>query len=665
MAALDEIKKEIEELTDKLNEYSKQYYVYDNPTVSDYEYDMQLRKLRELEEEYPQFKLAHSPTTRVGDNVLNTFTKVEHAVKMDSLQDAFSIEEVLNFDSTVRQTIEHPSYVVESKIDGLSVSLIYRDGLFVSGATRGNGLVGEDVTNNLKTISAIPLKIDTDLPLLEVRGEVYMSKKVFEELVKEQEEREQTPFKNPRNAAAGSLRQKDPQVTRKRKLSIFLFNIQRVQGRVFTSHKESLDFLKSVGFPVSPMYELFDNINDVIDQINYIGEQRDHFSYEIDGAVVKIDNLADRDELGSSTKVPKWAIAYKYPPEEATAVIEDIEINVGRTGALTPTAVFTPILLDGSTVSRAVLHNQDFITEKEIRIGDTVVVRKAGDIIPEIAAVTEHNLENPVFEIPRICPSCGEKTVRMEGEAVIKCVNHNCPAQLYRSILHFVSRNAMNIDGLGSAIVDTLLEKELIKAPEDLYTLQREGLLELEGFQEKSVDNLLNAIEKSKERPFESVLFALGLKTIGEKAAALLAHKFKNIEAIKKATVEEICEIDGFGEIMAQGVKSSLESPNMKKTIEKLQQYGVQFSVVEKESLPQLFAGKTFVVTGTLETFSRKEAEELIEALGGKASGSVSKKTDYLLAGEKAGSKLLKATQLGVQVLDEETFINLSKGGQK
>ena len=645
--------KRYNELVEELNYHSKLYYTKDAPVISDYDYDMMMMELKKLEEEHPDWIRPDSPTQRVGDVLYNTFEKVEHTVQMGSLQDVFSTDELFAFDERCRAVIPNPQYVVEPKIDGLSVSLEYRDGRFTRGSTRGNGLVGEDVTLNLMTIADIPQELPEKLPLLEVRGEVYMPRAVFESLVEEQLKNEEEPFKNPRNAAAGGLRQKDPKITAQRKLSIFVFNIQQIEGKNLSSHKESLDYLKSLGFAVTPSYKRFTNFNEVVAEILQIGENRAKFSFEIDGAVVKVDDFSERERLGSTSKFPKWAVAFKYPPEEKETVLREIQINVGRTGALTPTASFDPITLAGTTVSRAVLHNQDFITEKDIRIGDTILVRKAGDIIPEVLQSVRHGEGSEPYFIPDHCPVCGSETVQDGDEAVIRCVNPACPATVRRNLIHFATRNAMNIEGLGPAIVELLLQNGLIASPADLYALQPEQLSSLERMGDLSAQNLVNAIEASKERGLSHLLFGLGIRNIGERAAKLLAEHFPTIEQIFEASVEDITAIDGYGDTMAESVVHYFSKPETRALIEKLRAAGVKLTE-DVEEKTDLFTGKTFVLTGTLPTYTRNEAKALIEKNGGKVSSSVSKKTDYVLAGEDAGSKLTKAQQLGVQILSEE-----------
>jgi len=657
----DIVKQRIKALTDELNMHNYNYYVLDNPAISDYEYDLKMQELKKLEEEYPQFALKDSPTQRVGGEALNQFEKVTHTVQMGSLQDVFSFEQVLAFTQRCRQGVKNPVFVVEPKIDGLSVSLEYRDGEFVRGSTRGDGFVGEDVTANLKTIRAIPLKLKQNIPFLEVRGEVYMPKENFLELVKQQEMNDEQPFKNPRNAAAGSLRQKNPKITASRKLDIFVFNIQQIEGAELSSHKESLDFLKTLGFKVIPGYKAYENDDDILSRISEIGEERNKYAFDIDGAVIKVDNFAQRDVLGATAKAPKWAVAYKYPPEEKETELLDIEVNVGRTGAITPTAVFKPIVLAGTTVSRAVLHNQEFIAEKDIRIGDTILVRKAGEIIPEVIASVRHAENSVPYKLPENCPACGTPAVRFEDESVLRCPNVDCPAQLFRNIIHFASRDAMDIDGLGPAIVKTLLDNGLISSVADLYELKKEQLLELDRFAEKSAENLINAIEASKGNSLDRLIFGLGIRNIGQKAAKLLCERFPSMDLIISAKKEEIASIEGFGEVMAENVAKAFSEPHRLELVNRLKNYGVNMVYRSNVSENKKFEGLTFVLTGTLPTLTREQATEIIERFGGKVSSSVSKKTSLVLAGEDAGSKLVKAGELGIKVIGEEEFLNMAK----
>lgn len=655
----EKAKQLVQELKTKIDYYSKLYYEQDDPAISDYEFDKLMHQLIDLEEEYPQLLTADSPTHRVGGKASNSFEAVEHTVQMGSLQDVFSDEEVVEFDRRVRETIPEPLYVVEPKIDGLSVSLEYRDGVLVRGSTRGDGFVGEDVTENIRTIRTIPLRLTKPVPFLEVRGEVYMPVASFEKVVAQQELREEKPFKNPRNAAAGSLRQKDPKITAQRGLDIFVFNLQQVQGLEVHSHKESLDLLAELGFKVSPSYVRVDTIERAVEEIRRIGQNRSAYSFDIDGAVVKVDSLAQRESLGATAKFPKWAVAFKYPPEEKVTTLLEVQVQVGRTGALTPTAVFEPIQLAGTTVSRAVLHNQDFIDEKQIAVGDKIIVRKAGDIIPEVVAVAEH-CGNEVYKLPEYCPSCHTKIVREEGVAAAYCPNMQCPAQLMRNLIHFASRNAMDIDGMGPAVLEGLVEAGWVKSPADLYDLKEEQIASLERMGKKSAANLMAALEKSKGSDLSKVIFALGIPNIGEKTAAQLAEHFGSMEKLSWASAEQLMEIEGFGEIVAQSVVSFFLEEHNRRQIELLRQAGVNMES-KKVKAGDTFLGKTFVLTGTLPTLKRSEAKELIESLGGKVSSSVSKKTSYVVAGEEAGSKLDKANELGIPLLTEAQLLEMSK----
>lgn len=647
-----------EQLVRQLNHHSMLYYTMDAPEITDYEYDMMMRDLKAAEEAHPDWVSANSPTKRVGDQIFNTFEKVQHEVQMGSLQDVFSEDELWAFHERCKEELTVPRYVVEPKIDGLSVSLEYQNGLFVRGSTRGNGFVGEDVTLNLMTILDIPKKLENAPEFLEVRGEVYMPREVFRSLVEQQLANDEEPFKNPRNAAAGGLRQKDPKITAARRLSIFLFNIQQVRGVELTSHKQSLDYLKSLGFPVSPSYPVYTDFADVIEEIRQIGGRKLDYSFDIDGAVIKVDDFSDRELLGATAKYPRWAVAFKYPPEEKETILRSIEIQVGRTGALTPTAVFDSITLAGTSVSRAVLHNQDFITQKDIRIGDTILVRKAGEIIPEVLRSVAHAEDSEPYLIPRICPVCGSETVKDEDEAVIRCVNPSCPATVARNIIHFASRNAMNIDGLGPAIVELLLQNGLIRNSADLYSLKKEQLAALDRMGDLSAQNLIDAIDRSRQNELSQLLFGLGIRNIGEKAAKLLAQKFATMENVENASAEDIASIDGFGGVMAESIVDYFSRTETRALLDQLNAAGVNMEE-HVEQAGDKFAGKTFVLTGTLPTYSRKEAQAMIEAQGGKVSGSVSKKTDYVVAGEDAGSKLIKAQQLGVTILTEDELMTM------
>ncbi len=658
----NEISAKIKKLSEELERHNRSYYVLDNPEISDYEYDMMMRELRQLESEYPEYASENSPTKRVGGEALSTFEKVEHKVQMGSLQDVFSFGEVEDFINRCKEQLDNPVFIVEPKIDGLSVSLEYSDGELTVGSTRGNGFIGEDVTGNLKTIKSIPLRLSSQLPLIEVRGEVYMPRKSFAELVAAQELNDEQPFKNPRNAAAGSLRQKDSRITAQRKLDIFVFNLQQIEGKEITGHRESLDYMKSLGFKVIPSYVECHTSEQVMDEINRIGENRNGYSFDIDGVVIKVDDFRQREIMGATAKVPKWAVAYKFSPEEKETKLLDIEVNVGRTGAITPVAVFEPVNLAGTSVSRAVLHNQQFIDEKDVRIGDTILVRKAGEIIPEVIRSVSHGENSEPFMLPEKCPVCGTDAVRYEDESVLRCPNTDCPAQLLKNIIHFASKDAMNIDGLGPAIISVFLEKGLIKSVADLYCLEYEQIAGLDRFAEKSAGNLLQAIENSKVNNLDRLVFALGIRNIGAKAAKLLCEKFGDMDSIMKAGMEEISEIDGFGNIMAENVVKAFREPHRHELVKRLRDYGVNMVYKSAASSGDgRFEGKTFVLTGTLPTLKRKEAQSMIESFGGKVSSSVSKKTDFVVAGEDAGSKLLKAQQLGIEIISEEELINKLK----
>lgn len=654
----EQIKSEYEQLCREAEQHNFNYYVLDDPTIEDDEYDRLMRRIKEIEAENPEIVSESSPTQHVGGYAINTFEKVTHEVQMGSLQDVFSKGELYEFDERVKKAVGKAVYCVEPKIDGLSVSLEYKDGIFTRGSTRGDGFVGEDITKNLKTIKSIPMVLHEKIPFMEVRGEVYMPKADFEKLVRKQLENDEQPAKNPRNAAAGSLRQKDSRVTASRGLDIFVFNLQRIKGRELTCHSESLDYMKTLGFNVIDGYKTFDNIEDAVSRIMEIGENRQSYSYDIDGAVIKVDNFELRNELGSTAKVPKWAVAFKYPPEEKETKLLDIEINVGRTGALTPVAVFEPVWLAGTTVSRAVLHNQDYIDSKDIRIGDIIAVRKAGDIIPEVVRSVSHAENSEPFVIPHICPVCHGKAERAEDEAVIRCVNIDCPAQLLKNIEHFASRPAMNIDGLGEAVVKQLVENRLISTVADLYGLQQQDLEMLPGFAKVSASKLIANIENSKTNSPDRLLFALGIKGIGQKNAQLLMKHFGSIEKLSETSSEEISAVENFGDILANNIFTALHEPHITELIERLKSYGVN-TVYQSDVKSDKLAGLTFVITGTLPDMTRDEAKTLIEQNGGKCSGSVSKKTSYVLAGEEAGSKLTKAQQLGVTVISQQQLIEM------
>ena len=652
---LEEAGRLAKQLAEQISYHNRKYYVEDAPEIDDYEYDQLYRRLQQLEAEFPQLVTPDSPTQKVGGAALNRFSPVAHAVPMESLHDSFSEQELMEFDRRVRSAVGDPVYVVEPKFDGLSVSVEYRDGLFVRGSTRGDGSVGEDITENIRTIRSLPMKLSKALPYIEVRGEVYMPHETFYQLSARQELNGEKPFKNPRNAAAGSLRQKNPAVTASRGLDIFVFNVQQVTGAELRYHDEALGFLKKLGFPVPPFFKPCNTMQEAVGEIRKIGEMRGSLGYSIDGAVVKVNSFAQRELLGSTAKFPKWAEAFKYPPEEKQTKLLGIEINVGRTGVLTPTAVFEPVSLAGSTVARATLHNQDFIAEKDIRIGDTVLLRKAGEVIPEVVSVVSHAEASEPYRMPRVCPSCGAEVTREEGEAATRCTNPECPAQLLRHMIHFASRDAMDIDGLGPAVIEQLVGKGMLSSPADLYSLTAAQLNSLERMGEKSSDNLLKAIEKSKDNDLYRLVFALGIPHVGLKAAKLLTARFGSVDDIFRAELEELSSIDGFGDVLAQSVRRFFDLPNTAHLIGRLRDAGVNM-LSRTETKDSRFAGKTFVLTGTLPGLTRAQAAELIEKYGGKVSGSVSKKTDYVLAGEDAGSKLAKANQLGVAVISEEDF---------
>lgn len=656
---MENVEKKINDLRSKLKYYSDKYYNDDDPEIEDYEYDMMMRELKALEEKYPQFYSVDSPTVRVGGKADNSFDSVEHTVRMESLQDAFSEGEIYEFAKRVEDTVSDVHYVVEPKIDGLSVSLEYRDGVFVRGSTRGDGDVGEDVSGNLRVIHNIPLKLNKSVPFIEVRGEVYMPKKSFNRAVDRQLINGEKPFKNPRNAAAGSLRQKDSEVAATRGLDIFVFNIQQIEGVTLTTHKQSLDYLKELGFHTIPFYERVDNIEKAFKKVEYIGEQRGNLEFDIDGAVIKVDEFSHREELGSTAKFPKWAIAFKYPPEEKQSKINDIEITVGRTGVLTPTAVFDPIHLAGTTVSRATLHNQDYIAEKNINIGDVVTVRKAGDIIPEVLCVSSKESDGS-FVYPEFCPSCGEKVVREEGESAIRCINPECPAQLLRNLIHFCSRDAMDIEGLGPSIIETLVNEKMISKVTDIFHLDKSKIALLDGFKDTSANNIVQSVEKSKDNDLGKLIFAFGIRHIGAKAAKFLSDHFKDIDAVMNASVDDILAIDGFGEIMAVSVKEFFDSDSAVEMVNELKSVGVNMKskTVIKDNR---FENMVFVLTGTLPNYKRSEASKIIESYGGKTSSSVSKKTSFVLSGEASGSKLDKANSLGIPVIDEKEFEEMIK----
>ncbi len=655
----EEAKHRINELIKSINYHNNKYYNEDSPQISDYEYDMKLRELETLEKIYPNLVDENSPTFKVGGIASSKFKPVKHDVPMQSLHDSFSKDELRDFDARIRNIIKNPCYVVEPKIDGLSVSLEYKNSVLIRASTRGDGITGEDITDNIRTIKTVPLKLNQSVPYLEVRAEVYMSDESFLNLVRKQEENGEKVFKNPRNAAAGSLRQKDSNITSQRNLDIFIFNIQQVEGQNLKTHIDSLNFLKAIGFKVVPFYNCYDDIEDVLTEIKHIGEVRGNLDFPIDGAVVKLNSISDRQKVGATSKFPKWAEAFKYPPEEKETQILDIEINVGRTGVLTPTAIFKPVLIAGSTVSRAVLHNEDFIKLKDIRINDIVIVRKAGEIIPEVVKVKSHSENSIPFEMPDVCPSCGSKVSRNENESALRCYNIECPAQLLRRLIHFVSKDAMNIETLGPSVLEQLVKENIVNSPVDLYKLKAESLYKIDRMGEKTINNILSAIEGSKSNDLYRLIFGLGIRHIGVKAAKLLAQEFHSIEEIMEAKKEEISAIDGFGDIMADSVKSYFSLDKNRETINTFKELGLNVKASNNVKTDLLLKNKIFVLTGTLQKYKRSEATQIIESLGGKVTSSISKKTDYLLFGENPGSKLEKARDFGVQILSEEEFEKL------
>lgn len=662
--AEDKVRQEINRLTDLLNEYAYKYYVLDEPVVSDAEYDHLLRELMELEEKYPQYKRDDSPTVRVGGPVLDHFQKVQHEVPMLSLSNVFNEEDIRDFHRRATQGLGYePTYVCELKIDGLAVTLKYEKGKFVLGATRGDGTTGEDITNNLKTIHSIPLRLKEEVDI-EVRGEAFMPKSSFLHLNEEREKAGEALFANPRNAAAGSLRQLDPKIAAKRNLDIFIHAIGQYRGDEIHTHREALEYVSKLGFKTNKEWKYCKTIEEVIDYCNEWQEKRADLPYEIDGIVIKVNDLNDQEKLGYTAKGPRWATAFKFPAEEAVTTLIDIELSVGRTGVITPTAILEPVSVAGTTVQRASLHNEDFIREKDIKLGDKVTIKKAGDIIPEVVNVlTDYRSgDEKEFYMPENCPACESKLIRIEGEVALRCVNPKCPAQIREGLIHFVSRNAMNIDGLGEKVVTQLFEHGLVKDVADLYKLEREALLKLERMGEKSASNLLNAIEASKENSLERLLFGLGIRFVGEKAASILAEHFETIDNLQNATEEELLSIDEIGEKMAQSIVSFFQQEEVKELIRELKSLGVNTTYKgqrreETVASDSYFVGKTVVLTGTLQQMSRNEAKQEIEARGGKVTNSVSSKTDLLIAGEKAGSKLRRAEELNVEIWDEERFL--------
>ncbi len=650
----NQAKKRIDELNNLTAYYAKKYYDDDNPEISDFEYDMLMNELKTLEKEFPEFVSKNSLTQKVGGTVKEGFTKVQHEVPLLSLQDVFSIEEVRDFDIKMHKEAQDLSYVVETKIDGLSVSLEYKNGEFVRGSTRGNGQIGEDVTNNLKTIRNIPKKLKEPIDII-VRGEVFIGKTDFEKLNDELEE--ENRFANARNLAAGSLRQLDSTITATRPLDIFIFNVQKCDSIKFTSHYESLQYLKEIGFNINPVLILCKNISEVEKAIKEIGDKRENLDFGIDGAVVKIDDLQIREQLGNTFKTPKWAVAYKYPPEQKETLLKDIICQVGRTGVITPMAILEPVVVAGSTISKTTLHNEDFIKERDLRIGDRVIIQKAGDVIPEVVrAVKEKRTgTEKIFEMPKACPICGAEAIRIPGQAAVKCIGIECPARNFRNIVHFASKEGMDIEGLGEKVIEQLMSQNLIKSIADIYSLTKDDIASLKKDGQKFAENLVNAIEKSKENNLDKLITALGIEQVGAKSAKILSKRFNTMDKLSEASFENLVLVEDIGEITANNIKEFFLQEQTIDLIKKLKTAGVNMTELTEES-DNRFAGKTFVLTGSLDNYTRNEAEEIIEKFGGKVSSSVSKKTSYVLAGEDAGSKLTKAETLGVQIISEQDF---------
>ena len=659
--------KRIKELRKQVEYHAKRYYDDDNPEITDFEYDMMMLELRTLESQFPELITKDSLTQKVGGTVKEGFQKVEHEVPLQSLQDVFDFDEIEAFDERVKKQaeengIENPQYVVETKIDGLSAALEYVDGKFIRGATRGNGLVGEDVTENLKTIKTIPQELSEKINIT-VRGEVFISKKDFEEMNQEREENEEETFANARNAAAGSLRQLDSNITKNRPLDIYIFNVQKIEGKEFNSHYEELEYLRKLGFNVNPVLIPCKDTEEVIKAIQKIGEDRENLTFGIDGAVVKVDDLKLRKIMGTTSKVPKWAIAYKYPPERKETILKDITFQVGRTGVITPMAILEPVKVAGSTISKTTLHNEDFVKEKGLKIGDRVIIQKAGDVIPEIveAVASKRTGEEKDFEMPKVCPVCGAEAVREEGEAAVRCTGIECPAKLYRNLVHFVSREAMNIDGLGENIIGVLLEKKMISNIADIYDLKFEDIASLKKNGKKFAQNLIDSINASKENDLYRLITAFGIRHVGVKAAKILAKTYNNIDNLAEADVENLSQVEDIGPIVANSIREFFGQEQTKDLISRLKQAGVNTQRLKEDDEDERFTGKTFVLTGSLENFSREEASNIIEKFGGKTSSSVSKKTSYVLAGEDAGSKLTKAQNLGVTIITEQEFADMIK----
>lgn len=659
------VKEEIEKLRKEIEYHNKLYYEQDEPEISDYEYDKLTQRLKKLEKEHPELIVKSSPTQKIGGKTKNIFTQVVHDVQMQSLQDVFSLEEVEEFVDKVKEEYKDQTrFCVETKIDGLSVSLEYVDGVLVRGSTRGDGFVGEDVTKNIKMIKDIPQRLSSN-DTIEVRGEVYLPRKEFEKINEELIANNKQQLSNPRNAAAGTLRQLDSELVKKRNLSIFVFNVQK--GKSFSSHYESLDYLNKLGIKTIAVRYLCSTKEEVIDAIKKIGNMRDELEYDIDGAVVKVDNLLIRQEMGQTVKVPKWAVAYKYPPEQKETKVLDIALQVGRTGQVTPVVILEPVRVAGSIISKTTLHNFDFMREKDIRIGDTVIIQKAGDVIPEVDRVLKEKRDGTQkeFEIPKVCPVCGEELEKEESEVALRCTNSECPAQIYRSITHFVSRDCMDISGMGEAIVDALIDKNILKDVADIYSLRFEDFMSLEGFKEKSSQNLVDAVEKSKSNSLDKLLFGLGIRHIGKRAAKILSENFDDIYKVKEASVEQLNSLEDFGNIMAESVYEFFRKPQTNIIIEKLDKAGVNLKGNKKQKKSEILLGKTVCVTGSFDNYSRNDIVSMIEENSGKASSSVSKKTSFLIAGESAGSKLNKANELGIEVLSIDDFIKMIEEGNK
>lgn len=660
-----EAKSRIEELRALLQAYNEAYFVHHESMVSDYQYDMDMRELETLEQQFPQFASPTSPTQHVGEEASDEFPPVAHTVPMLSIQDVFSFDEVDTFLKHCIRDVDHPSFVVEPKIDGLSVSLEYQGGVFVRGSTRGNGSTGEDITKNLRTIQSVPKLLQNAPPYLEVRGEVYMSKENFMQLVKQQEQEEKPPFKNPRNAAAGSLRQKDPQVTAQRKLDIWIFNVQQLKGETLGTHLDSLDYLKSLGFStVIPHSQACSTLEEVHQEITAIADARSTYAFDIDGVVVKVNQFTHREELGNTAKFPKWAAAYKFPPEEKETILRRIQVNVGRTGAITPVAEFDPIELAGTTVSRATLNNQDFITEKGIRIGDTIVVRKAGEIIPEVVRSVSHAPTSSPYVLPEVCPVCGTPTVRNMDEAVLRCPNPDCPAQLHKRIVHFASRDAMDIDGLGPQTITLLQQNGLLHTIPDLYSLKKADLIQLERVGEQSATNLLQSIEKSKQNSLDRLVYGLGIPNIGAEVSKIICAQYSTMDQLLEVTEKELDAIDGIGPALAENFVTALKDAHMQQIIEGLKQAGCCMTYTGTAVQGTQLQGLNVVITGKLPTLSRDEAKALVKQHGGSARDSVSTKTSFVVAGEAAGSKLDKAISLGIPVLTEAEFLDKIQDGK-